>query len=314
MRQMPGRHRDRLMLWQPRLRLAWLMLRLVLSCLLGGAAGFGAVSTASAQAAPAQQAAPQQTAVPVLQARVTDQTGTLDAPTRQKLEQRLATLEQRKGAQVVILIVGSTAPDTIEQYATRVFDQWKLGRKNVDDGVLLIVAKDDHTLRIEVGYGLEGAIPDAIASRIIREQIVPRFKSGDYAGGIEAGVTAIEHLIDGEPLPAPAAQADEDEPSWPALAIFAVILVMFPAPITGIGVGAIVGLIMGSLWWGLGAGVAAFFVSLVLGLTGFKRIVGRSGRGGGFGGGFGGGGFGGGGGGFSGGGGSSGGGGASGRW
>ncbi len=128
--------------------------------------------------------------MPVLSKRVTDLTGTLDASQQQALETRLAALEERKGAQVVVLIVPTTGPDTIEQFATRVFDQWKLGRKKVDDGILFVVAKNDHNLRFEVGYGLEGAVPDAMAGRIIREQVVPHFKQDDYAGGIEAGADA----------------------------------------------------------------------------------------------------------------------------
>lgn len=260
--------------------------------------------------------------VSILQARVTDYTGTLDAAYMQQLEQRLAALEQRKGAQLAVLIVGTTAPDTIEQYATRVFDQWKLGRKKVDDGVLLVVAKNDRALRIEVGYGLEGAIPDALASRIISEQIAPRFKANDFAGGIDAGVVALTKLIDGEPLPAPKqAPSDDGDMSWGAAAIALFILSMMPAPITALMAGVAAGMITGSIGWGLVAAVAGFALSFLMGAIGIKRGLMRGGRGGGggFGGGFGGGGFGGGqggggGGGFSGGGGSSGGGGASGRW
>ncbi len=140
--------------------------------------------------------------VPELHARVIDLTGTLDAPHVQSLQNALAALEQRKGAQIAVLIVPTTAPDTIEQYATRVFDAWKLGRKDIDDGALVLVAKQDRHVRIEVGYGLEGAIPDAAAKRIAHDYMSPRFAEGDFAGGIAAGVEMMTHLIDDEPLPA----------------------------------------------------------------------------------------------------------------
>ncbi|HEV7491083.1 MAG TPA: YgcG family protein [Rhodanobacteraceae bacterium] len=145
--------------------------------------------------------------VPQLHARVTDLTGTLDAQQTQSLQTTLATLEQRKGAQIAVLIVPTTAPETIEQYATRVFDAWKLGRKEVDDGALVLVAKQDRHVRIEVGYGLEGAIPDAAAKRIAHDYMSPRFAEGDFAGGIGAGVEMLTHLIDEEPLPAPKPQS-----------------------------------------------------------------------------------------------------------
>jgi uncharacterized protein len=141
--------------------------------------------------------------IPELHARVTDLTGTLDAQQTQALQSTLATLEQRKGAQIAVLVVPTTAPESIEQYATRVFDAWKLGRKGVDDGALVLVAKADRHVRIEVGYGLEGAIPDAAAKRIAHDYMSPRFADGDFAGGIGAGVEMLTHLIDDEPLPAP---------------------------------------------------------------------------------------------------------------
>ncbi|MGA9423159.1 MAG: YgcG family protein, partial [Rhodanobacteraceae bacterium] len=141
--------------------------------------------------------------VPDLHARVTDTTGTLSDQQTQSLEGELAALEQRKGAQVAVLMVPTTEPEDIAQYAIRVFDQWKLGRKGIDDGVLLIIAKKDHRVRIEVARGLEGAIPDAAAARIIREYLTPRFRSGDFYGGIDAGIGALTRLIDDEPLPEP---------------------------------------------------------------------------------------------------------------
>jgi uncharacterized protein len=155
--------------------------------------------------------------VPALHARVTDETATLTAPQRTSLEAKLAAIEQRKGAQVAVLIVPTTQPETIEQYATRVFDAWKLGRKDVDDGVLVIVAKNDRHVRIEVAYGLEGAIPDAAAKRVAHEYMSPRFAAGDFSGGIDAGVDALTALIDDEPLPAPSSRASHgpmDLPWW----------------------------------------------------------------------------------------------------
>src|SRR5659263_755766 len=146
-----------------------------------------------------------QVPVPPLGGRVTDQTATLTGEQKSSREQTLRSFEARKGSQVAVLIVPSTAPETIEQYALRVAEQWKPGRKNVDDGALLVVAKDDRTLRIEVGYGLEGALNDATSKRIISEIIVPRFRQGDYFGGIAAGVDRILRVIDGEPLPKPEA-------------------------------------------------------------------------------------------------------------
>ena len=139
--------------------------------------------------------------IPSLSARVTDLTNTLDANQRQTLESELAALERRKGSQIGVLIVPTTQPEDIAQYAIRVFDAWKLGRKGVDDGVLLVVAKDDHRVRIEVARGLEGAIPDAAAARIIREYITPRFRAGDFFGGIHDATDTLTKLIDGEPLP-----------------------------------------------------------------------------------------------------------------
>jgi uncharacterized protein len=142
-------------------------------------------------------------AVPSLTARVTDETGTLTDEQRATLEQTLKDFEAKKGAQVSVLIVPTTRPETIEQYSIRVVEQWKLGRKNVDDGALLIVAKNDRTLRIEVGYGLEGALTDATSNRIIDETIVPRFRQGDFYGGISSGIDSIMRVVSGEPLPAP---------------------------------------------------------------------------------------------------------------
>ena len=254
-----------------------------------------------------------QVPVPPLTGRVIDQTGTLTTSQKAALEQTLRTFEARKGSQVAVLIVPSSAPETIEQYSLRVAEQWKLGRKKVDDGAVLVVAKDDRVLRIEVGYGLEGMLNDATSKRIISEIIVPRFQQGDFYGGITAGVDRILGVIDSEPLPEPKGEPPGNigniRQYVPVLFILAfvvggvlhAVLGRFPgALVTGGSVAVIAWLFAGVVSIALIAGVIAFFFTLLSG--------GMSGRGLGGGlGGFGGGGFGGGGGGF-------GGGGATGRW
>ena len=147
-------------------------------------------------------------AVPPLTGRVVDQTGTLSASDVASLSQTLQDFETKKGSQIAVLIVPTTAPETIEQYSIRVADAWKVGRKKIDDGAILLVAKNDHKLRIEVGYGLEGALTDVTSKRIIDEYIVPKFKTGDFVGGIWLGVDRIIKVIDGEPLPPPQPQQD----------------------------------------------------------------------------------------------------------
>src|SRR5450432_1295213 len=140
-------------------------------------------------------------AVPALKSRVTDLTGTLTVEQTGALEQRLAAFEAKKGSQIAVLMLASTKPEEIEQFSIRVAEAWKIGRKGTDDGLILVIAKDDRRLRIEVGYGLEGAIPDAVAKRVISETITPRFKAGDYYGGVSAGVDQLIKLVDGEKLP-----------------------------------------------------------------------------------------------------------------
>jgi uncharacterized protein len=266
-------------------------------------------------------------AVPPLKGRVTDLTGTLKTEQVASLEQLLQSFEARKGSQIAVLMVPTTAPETIEQYALRVAEQWKIGRKKVDDGAILVVAKDDRALRIEVGYGLEGALNDATANRIIREVIVPRFREGDFFGGISAGVDRTIRVIDGEPLPAPAKAAPPADEGvlqiLPVLLILALVagailrrlLGRFVGSLaTGGVVGALAWLLAGALAIALLAAIVAFFFTLMSGVGGSgRRYYGGFPGGYGGGGGWGGGGFGGGGG-FSGGGGSFGGGGASGRW
>jgi uncharacterized protein len=142
-------------------------------------------------------------AVPPLTGRVVDRTSTLSSGDIASLDQTLKDFEARKGSQIAVLIVPTTQPETIEQYSLRVAEAWKIGRRKIDDGAILIVAKDDRKLRIEVGYGLEGALTDVTAKRIIDEVITPKFRSGDFAGGISNGVERILRVVDGEPLPAP---------------------------------------------------------------------------------------------------------------
>jgi uncharacterized protein len=260
-----------------------------------------------------------QVLVPDLSRRVTDLTGTLGAPQIEALEGKLAAFEARTGSQIAVLIVPTTRPEEIEQFGIRVADAWKIGREKVDDGLILIVAKDDRKLRIEVGYGLEGAIPDAIAKRVIAETITPYFKAGDFGGGVEAGVQQLMRLIEGESLPPPPDRATGNGPG-DNLIVFIMIgyfLGRFLSSLVGRGVaGGISGLGVAGLGW-LASG--AVLSSLLMGAGVFIAVLllGGIGRGWGGGGGWssGGGGFGGGGGGsWGGGGGGFGGGGASGSW
>ncbi|WP_310446151.1 YgcG family protein [Thiobacillus sp.] len=260
-----------------------------------------------------------QVAVPDLSRRVTDLSGTLSAQQTSELESKLATFEAQKGSQIAVLIVPTLEGEDIAQFGIRVADKWKIGRTKVDDGVILIVAKNDRKLRIEVGYGLEGAIPDAIAKRVIAEIITPYFKAGDYPGGIAAGVGQLIKLIDGEPLPAPtrARQTDNSLESLLPFMVVGFFLGSFLAPMLGRGTASgVAGLGTAGLAW-MTSG--ALLSSLLMGGGVLLAVLflGALGRGGGGwgGGGFGGGGFGGGGGGsWGGGGGGFGGGGASGSW
>lgn len=261
-----------------------------------------------------------QVPVPPLAGHVTDQTATLTTEQKATLEQTLTAFEARKGSQLAVLMVRTSAPEAIEQYAMRVAEQWKLGRKKVDDGAILVIAKDDRAVRIEVGYGLEGALTDLDSKRIISEAILPRFKQQDFYGGITAGVGQIISVIDGEPLPEPnprsAVGVGDVRQYTPILFVVALAVggvlraVMGKVPgavVTGGVVAAIAWFVAGAVSIALVAGVVALFVTLLGG-----GMIGR-GFGGYYGGGRGGG-FGGGGNGFSGGGGGFGGGGASGRW
>jgi uncharacterized protein len=261
--------------------------------------------------------------VPRLSARVTDLTGTLTEVQRQALEGTLAAFEQKKGSQIAVLMLPSIQPETIEQYSIRVAEAWKIGRKGTDDGLILVIAKDDHKLRIEVGRGLEGAIPDVIAKRVIREVIAPHFLSGDFNGGVVDGTAALMKLVEGEPLPPPNQRAggqdsgSDLEGLLAPLLVASVLLGAFLSKVFGrfFGAAATAGIVGIAAWAVLGAllaaalaAIVAFVVSLMLGASGLAH--GRWGSGGWPGGGSGGWS----GGGFSGGGGDFGGGGASGGW
>ncbi len=266
-----------------------------------------------------------QVAVPPLTGRITDQTGTLTAEQKATLDQTLTAFETRKGSQLAVLMVATTAPEAIEQYALRVAEQWKLGRKKIDDGAILVVAKDDRALRIEVGYGLEGALSDLTSKRIINETILPRFKSQDFHGGITAGVEQIIRVIDGEPLPTAGAKRTAGVGDLGSLGQYVPILFVLAvvgggvlraalgkvpgAVVTGGAVGLLAWLVAGAVSIALVAGVIALIFTLLgagmggRGMGGYYGVMGRGGGRGGFVGG-----------GFSGGGGGFGGGGASGRW
>ena len=254
-----------------------------------------------------------QVAVPELSRRVTDLTATLDAAQVAALESKLAAFEAQQGSQIALLIVPTTQPEDIAQFGIRVAEQWKIGREKVDDGVILIVAKDDRKLRLEVGYGLEGAIPDAIAKRVIAETITPYFKAGDYYGGIDAGVQQLMRLIEGEPLPPPSATGKGgDDGPFLMLIIGGIVAgwllsMLMSRPAAG-GIAALGSGAVGAMLLGLTPVLLFIAVFVFAGVaSGFRHGGGWSSGGGGRGGGFGGGSWGGGGGGF-------GGGGASGSW
>jgi uncharacterized protein len=274
-------------------------------------------------------------AVPPLTGRVVDQTGTLTSGDIAALNQKLKDLETRKGSQVAILIVPTTQPETIEQFSIRVADAWKIGRKKIDDGALMVVAKNDRHLRVEVGYGLEGSLTDVTTKRIIDEEITPRFRAGDFAGGISAGIDRMIKVIDGEPLPAPQPPQWQDTGVLDESDLFNPV-VLFGLFIVGAFLRTLLGRLVGAAATGGVAGLAAWLIAGSLGaallLGGIAFVIamfaggfvplgapGRGRYGGGWpGGGYSGGGWGGGsggsGGGFGGGGGGFGGGGASGSW
>jgi uncharacterized protein len=209
-------------------------------------------------------------AVPPLTGRVVDLTGTLGSDDIAALTQTLKNLELRKGSQVAVLIVPTTQPESIEQYSIRVAEAWKIGRKKIDDGALLVVAKDDRKLRIEVGYGLEGALTDVTASRIISEIITPKFRSGDFSGGISDGVDKIIGVIDGEPLPAPEPTQSFSAPDHLG-DLFPILL--FVAIIVGGLSRALLGRLFGALATGGIIGVVAWFLIGSLALCALASVI-----------------------------------------
>lgn len=252
--------------------------------------------------------------LPPLTAPVVDRTQTLAPEALAALNERLQRLSTDKGSQIAILILPSTQPESIEQFSIRLAEAWKIGRDKLDDGAIIVLAKDDRTMRIEVGYGLEGAIPDAVAKRIIEEQMAPRFRDGDFAGGLAAAVDTLEKLIDGEQLPAPADLADDTANRFDSPLIFLVLLGASMARAL-FGLAGSIGMALlaaGITWFTFGSVVSALGIGLFTFAISFIRFSPGGGGGGGWGGGSGSGGSGGGG--FSGGGGRFGGGGASGRW
>src|SRR5258706_107367 len=221
-------------------------------------------------------------AVPPLSAHVTDLTGTLSAQQIRDLESRLAAFERGKGSQIAVLMLPSTAPETIEEYSIRLADAWKIGRARVDDGVILVVAKNDRKVRVEVGRGLEGAIPDAIAKRVVSEVITPHFRSGDFYGGIDAGTGALMKLIEGEGLPAPqpgvTVNGVHRTIDFQTIFLLFVALVVtgaiftrlfgrvVRAGISGAIVGAIVWLAAGALVFAILGGLIGFVIALINGM------------------------------------------------
>ena len=294
-------------------------------------AEFGIAAVAGfllAAAMPRIAAAQAEQPIPALTARVTDLTGTLTPAERSALEDRLSAFEARKGAQIAVLVVPTTQPEAIEQYSIRVVDAWKLGREKPDDGALLLVAIQDRALRIEVGRGLEGALTDLVSNRIINETITPRFREGDFAGGISAGVDRMIAVVDGEPLPEPEKHWTGPPDIGGLLPILffvvffasAILRAIFGRALGSLATGGVAG---GLAWFltqllgiSIGVGLIGLVLSLAMGFGNGGRWSSRPGHGGWTTGGWGGrgGGLGGGGGGFRGGGGSFGGGGASGRW
>jgi uncharacterized protein len=291
--------------------------------------GLGCVAPVCAQQPADQGLQP----IPKLSARVTDLTGTLTAEQQTALEQKLAAFEAAKGSQLAVLIVPTTQPEDIEQYSIRVVDQWKLGRgtvggKRVDDGALLLVVKNDHRVRIEVGYGLEGILTDATSNRIIDETLEPAFRQGNFYGGIDAALDQMMRLVQGEALPPPEDQWRSQRHGRGGGGMLPVLL--FAVFAGSVVLRGIFGRTLGSAFTGLLAGVLVAIAGYALLLAGLAAVgaflftmLGGLSRGsgwssysgmGGFGGGWGGFGGGSGGGGFSGGGGGFGGGGASGSW
>jgi uncharacterized protein len=196
-------------------------------------------------------------AIPSLRAHITDLTGLLTSQQKDALERELTAFEAAKGSQIAVLILPTTKPEAIEQYSMRVVEQWKLGRKSVDDGVLLLVALQDRSLRIEVGYGLEGVLTDATSKRIITEIITPHFRDGDFYAGLQAGIESIVKVVEGEPLAAPQPQSHSSLAfDWliPGLVLVTIL-------------GGILTLMIGRFWGALATGTVAGIIASVIGAS-----------------------------------------------
>jgi uncharacterized protein len=222
----------------------------------------------------APQAGWAQLAVPALTARVVDMTQTLDAADSARIEAQLAQIEQARGSQVVVLIIASTAPEDIASYANRVANVWKIGRRDVGDGLLMVIAKEDRKLRIEVAKSLEGAIPDLAAKQIISTALAPALKQGLYAQGISAALTLIDQRIGAENLPTPSAKSSGFEPQnfgfqWMDFFIF----LFFAVPIGGAIARSIFGNKLGSFITGTAVGGIAFFVTASLVVAGLAFVA-----------------------------------------
>lgn len=211
-------------------------------------------------------------AIPVLKSRVTDLTGTLTAEQKTSLEQRLAAFESAKGSQMAVLMLPTTKPEEIEQFSIRLAEAWKIGRKGTDDGLILVVAKDDRRLRVEVGYGLEGAIPDATAKRVISETITPKFKAGEFYGGISAGVDQLIKLAEGEKLPPPSATPASQSSSSSKDPFEYLVPSFFVLLIGGAAVRAMFGRVPGAVISAVIMGVVAWFLFSV-GIAAIVAII-----------------------------------------
>lgn len=230
--------------------------------------------------------------VPPLSGRVVDLAGALAAPDREAITAKLAAFEQAKGSQVAVLIVPSLGGEAIEDFATRVTDQWKLGRAGVDDGVLLVVAMQERRMRIQTGRGVQGTLTDALSKRIIAERMTPLFRAGNLPGGIQAGVDAILTAVAGESLPAPGqAPARSPGADYTQMIVLALMLVPVVAFVlrdfvgrfvsgvfTGVATGGAVAFFTGKVPFGLIAGALAFFFAFAAESNTVKGARGRSRR------------------------------------
>lgn len=214
--------------------------------------------------------------VPHLTSHVVDSAALLNAQQRQALESKLTALESSSGSQVIILTVFTTQPEDIASFSNRVGNVWKIGRKGIGDGLLIVVSKDDHKLRVEVAKSLEGAIPDLAAKQIIDSAISPRFKQGDYAGGLDAGVDQIAALVKGEALPTPARSSADlagvNSFDWQNLIVF----IFFGVFVVGSIIRRVLGNKLGSMVTGGAVGllVNAVTGSVVIGvLSGFAAMI-----------------------------------------